>query len=143
MAHQVMQDDDEVDALYDQVYRELLLFMIQDPKTIEKATYLLWAATGQIVMSGTWNKWTLEDTTWTDEGTAGNDNRYGSDCGSDYGWCSEDFGTPATRGAVRPGLTDDCEASIYNTSGGTVTCGTPDWTLTIHVGGSRLAACGF
>ena len=43
-ANQVMQDDDEVDDLYDQVYRELLLFMIQDPKTIEKATYLLWAA---------------------------------------------------------------------------------------------------
>lgn len=43
-ANQVMQDDDEVDDLYDQVYRELLLFMIQDPKTIERATYLLWAA---------------------------------------------------------------------------------------------------
>jgi phosphate transport system protein len=43
-ANQVLQDDDEVDALYDQVYRELLVFMIQDPQTIEKATYLLWAA---------------------------------------------------------------------------------------------------
>ena len=36
--------DDEVDQLYDQVYRELLLMMIQDPKSIERATYLLWAA---------------------------------------------------------------------------------------------------
>jgi phosphate transport system protein len=43
-ANQVCQDDDEVDALYDQVYRELLIFMIQDPQTIEKATYLLWTA---------------------------------------------------------------------------------------------------
>ena len=43
-ANQVLQDDDEVDALYDQVYRELLLFMIQDPQTIERATHLLWAA---------------------------------------------------------------------------------------------------
>jgi phosphate transport system protein len=43
-ANQVRQDDDEVDALYDQVYRELLLFMLQDPKTIQRATYLLWAA---------------------------------------------------------------------------------------------------
>jgi phosphate transport system protein len=43
-ANQVLQDDDEVDALYDQVYRELLVFMIQDPNTIQKATYLLWAA---------------------------------------------------------------------------------------------------
>jgi phosphate transport system protein len=33
-----------VDDLYDQVYRELLLFMLQDPKTIQRATYLLWAA---------------------------------------------------------------------------------------------------
>ena len=43
-AHQVLQDDDEVDSLYDQVYRELLVFMLQDPKTIQRATYLLWAA---------------------------------------------------------------------------------------------------
>ena len=43
-AHQVCQADDYVDDLYDQVYRELLLFMIQDPQTIERATYLLWVA---------------------------------------------------------------------------------------------------
>jgi len=36
--------DDEVDALYDQVYRELLLFMLKDPKTIDQATHLLWVA---------------------------------------------------------------------------------------------------
>lgn len=43
-ALQVCNDDDEVDNLYDQVYRELLLYMIQDPKTIQRATYLLWVA---------------------------------------------------------------------------------------------------
>lgn len=43
-AHQVLADDDEVDALYDQVYRELLFLMVQDPKVIERATYLLWTA---------------------------------------------------------------------------------------------------
>ena len=43
-AERVMDDDDEVDDLYDQVYRELLLFMIQDPRSIQRATYLLWAA---------------------------------------------------------------------------------------------------
>ena len=43
-AQKVCDDDDQVDALYDQVYRELLLFMIQDPKTIERATHLLWVA---------------------------------------------------------------------------------------------------
>ena len=44
MAFQVCSDDDDVDALYDQVYRELLMFMIEDPKTIKRATYLLWVA---------------------------------------------------------------------------------------------------
>ena len=43
-AHQVCQADDEVDALYDQVYRELLLFMIQDSQTIERATLLRWVS---------------------------------------------------------------------------------------------------
>ena len=43
-ANAVCQADDEVDELYDQVYRELLLFMIQDPETIQRATYLLWVA---------------------------------------------------------------------------------------------------
>ena len=43
-ALQVCSEDDEVDALYDQVYRELLLFMIEDPKVIQRATYLLWVA---------------------------------------------------------------------------------------------------
>jgi phosphate transport system protein len=37
-------DDDQVDALYDQVYRELLTYMIRDPKSIQRATYLLWVA---------------------------------------------------------------------------------------------------
>ena len=43
-AQHVCKSDDDVDELYDQVYRELLLFMIQDPKTIERATRLLWGA---------------------------------------------------------------------------------------------------
>lgn len=37
-------DDDEVDRLYDQVFRELLIFMMDDPRTITRATYLLWVA---------------------------------------------------------------------------------------------------
>jgi phosphate transport system protein len=37
-------DDDEIDNLYTQVYRELLLFMVQDPTTITRATHLLWVA---------------------------------------------------------------------------------------------------
>jgi len=44
IANQVLKDDDQVDGLYDQVYRELVLLMVQDPKTIERATFLLWTA---------------------------------------------------------------------------------------------------
>ena len=36
--------DDVVDALYDQVYRELLVYMMEDPRTITQATYLVWVA---------------------------------------------------------------------------------------------------
>lgn len=36
--------DAEIDQLYDQVYRELLTYMLADPKTITRATYLLWVA---------------------------------------------------------------------------------------------------
>jgi phosphate transport system protein len=43
-AYQVCNDDDEVDALYDQVYRELLTYMIEDTRTIKRATYLLWVS---------------------------------------------------------------------------------------------------
>jgi phosphate transport system protein len=40
----VINDDDEVDNLYDQVFRELLVFMAEDPHTISRATRLIWAA---------------------------------------------------------------------------------------------------
>ena len=43
-AREVAERDDEVDALYDQVYRELLTYMMADPATINRATHLLWAA---------------------------------------------------------------------------------------------------
>lgn len=37
-------EDDEVDDLYNQVYRELLVLIIEDPRNIDQATYLLWTA---------------------------------------------------------------------------------------------------
>ncbi len=43
-AYEIAYRDDEVDQLYDQVYRELLTFMMADPSTINRATHLLWAA---------------------------------------------------------------------------------------------------
>jgi phosphate transport system protein len=43
-ARQIARRDDEVDRLYEQVYRELLTFMISDPRTVPRATSLLWVA---------------------------------------------------------------------------------------------------
>ena len=43
-ARRIAQDDDKVDMLYDQVYGELLTFMMADPGTITQATHLLWVA---------------------------------------------------------------------------------------------------
>jgi phosphate transport system protein len=37
-------EDNLVDQLYDQVFRELLVFMAEDPKTITRATRLMWTA---------------------------------------------------------------------------------------------------
>ena len=44
LAITVAESDDEGDALYDQIFRELVTFMIEDPRTIQRATYLLWVA---------------------------------------------------------------------------------------------------
>ena len=44
LATSVREDDDVVDELYNQVYRELLTFMMADPSSIQRATYLIWVA---------------------------------------------------------------------------------------------------
>ncbi|MEK7845514.1 MAG: phosphate signaling complex protein PhoU [Nitrospinota bacterium] len=43
-ARAICDEDNEVDVLYDQIYRELLLLMIKNPGIIEGATYLIWVA---------------------------------------------------------------------------------------------------
>jgi phosphate transport system protein len=43
-ARSIPAEDDQVDGLYTQIYRELMTFIIQDPKVIERANWLLWAA---------------------------------------------------------------------------------------------------
>jgi phosphate transport system protein len=43
-ARQISAEDDTIDHLYDQVFRELLTFMAEDPRTITRATRLIWAA---------------------------------------------------------------------------------------------------
>ena len=44
LARAIPAEDDEVDSLYDQVYRELMTYILADPRTIKRANYLLWAA---------------------------------------------------------------------------------------------------
>lgn len=46
LARRVAIRDDDVDALNDQIFRELLTYMMADPSTINRATHLLWAAHG-------------------------------------------------------------------------------------------------
>ena len=41
-AMKISAEDDFIDNLYDQVFRELLTFMAEDPKTITRATRLIW-----------------------------------------------------------------------------------------------------
>ncbi len=43
-ATQVIGMDEVVDNIYDQIFRELLTFMMTDPKTINRATRLIWVA---------------------------------------------------------------------------------------------------
>lgn len=45
-AKEIAKRDNEVDQLYDQILRELLTYMIADPKSIQRATILLWSAHG-------------------------------------------------------------------------------------------------
>ena len=44
MAQSIPDEDDEIDALYTQIYRELITYVIADPTAIERSNWLLWAA---------------------------------------------------------------------------------------------------
>jgi phosphate transport system protein len=43
-ARAIPPEDDEVDALYNQVYREMVTCVVADPKAIDQSNYLLWVA---------------------------------------------------------------------------------------------------
>jgi phosphate transport system protein len=43
-ARAIPAEDDLVDALYTQIYRELMTYIMADPKNIERANWLLWVA---------------------------------------------------------------------------------------------------
>jgi phosphate transport system protein len=44
LARTIPAQDDAMDALYNQIYRELMTYVIADPKLIERASYLIWVA---------------------------------------------------------------------------------------------------
>jgi phosphate transport system protein len=44
LARSIPAEDDEVDDLYNQVYRELITYILADPSITEHANYLLWTA---------------------------------------------------------------------------------------------------
>jgi len=44
LAKSIPAEDDEVDNLYNQVYRELVTYIIADPTVLDQANYLMWAA---------------------------------------------------------------------------------------------------
>ena len=41
LANKVREDDDTVDSLNEQIFRELLTFMIEDPRTIHRALLIM------------------------------------------------------------------------------------------------------
>jgi phosphate transport system protein len=43
-ARKIATEDDLIDNLYNQVFRELLVFMMEDPRTVTRATRLIWVA---------------------------------------------------------------------------------------------------
>jgi len=43
LARQVAAQDDTIDGLYTQIFRELLTYMIEDPQTTSRALFLLFA----------------------------------------------------------------------------------------------------
>jgi phosphate transport system protein len=44
LARAIPAEDDEMDALYDQIFRELITHIMADPKLVDRASYLIWVA---------------------------------------------------------------------------------------------------
>lgn len=44
LARAIPREDDEVDNLYNQVYRELIAIILENPRSVDQANFLLWAA---------------------------------------------------------------------------------------------------
>jgi phosphate transport system protein len=44
LARTIPLEDDEMDALYDKIFRELISFVIADPRLVDRANFLIWVA---------------------------------------------------------------------------------------------------
>jgi len=44
LARAIPMEDDEMDALYDQIFRELTTYIITEPRLVDRASYLIWVA---------------------------------------------------------------------------------------------------
>ena len=44
LARAIPREDDEIDALYHQIYRELTTYIIADPRLVDRASFLIWVA---------------------------------------------------------------------------------------------------
>ena len=44
LAREIPAEDDEIDALYGQIYRDLTAHIIDDPKLVDRVSYLIWVA---------------------------------------------------------------------------------------------------
>jgi phosphate transport system protein len=44
LARAIPQEDDEMDALYDTIFRELISFIVADPGLVDRASFLIWVA---------------------------------------------------------------------------------------------------
>lgn len=44
LARAIPMEDDEMDALYDQIFRELTTYIVTDPRLVDRASYLIWVA---------------------------------------------------------------------------------------------------
>jgi phosphate transport system protein len=97
LAREVWHADDEVDQLYDQVYRELLTYMFQDPRNIQRATWLVWVAhnlerigdratnIAERVIYLTTGQTPAPDERWPDVGETPAQDSGGTDSGSESG----------------------------------------------------------
>ena len=44
LARAIPAEDDEIDALYGQIYRDLTAHIVDDPKLVDRVSYLIWVA---------------------------------------------------------------------------------------------------